>query len=128
VAAQCVSTVLSERDIDVRTNMISGRQLVVGALLAVVAVVAVNAVPMKAQRGLGALGTVYVTSQGLYYDTFVAAQELPPRGRFQLLENGQTDYGPGEPGYLGGRWMVPNGEGGFDYFLCPLLGPGRSAP
>lgn len=79
-------------------------------------------------RGNGALGTVYVTSQGLYYDTFVAVQTLPPKGRFQLLENGKTQYGPGDPGYLGGRWKVPKEEGGYDYFLCPLLPPGRETP
>jgi hypothetical protein len=81
-----------------------------------------------AQRGQGALGTIYVTSQGKYYDTFVTADELPPHGRFQLLVNGQTEFGPGDPGYLGGRWMVPDGSGGFSYLLCPLLGPGRTEP
>jgi hypothetical protein len=79
-------------------------------------------------RGNGALGTVFVTSQGLYYDTFVTAEELPPRGPFQLLVDGVTEYGPGDPGYVGGRWKVPDGEGGFRYFLCPLLPPGREAP
>jgi hypothetical protein len=82
----------------------------------------------RANRGNGALGVVYVTSQGLYYDTFVTAETLPPHGKFQLLVNGETEFGPGEPGYRGGRWMVPNTEGGFDYFLCPLLGPGRETP
>jgi hypothetical protein len=81
-----------------------------------------------AQRGQGALGTVFVTSQGLYYDTFVSVETLPPHGRFQLLENGQTEYGPGDPGYLGGRWKVPDGTGGYTYLLCPLLGPGRAEP
>ena len=76
-------------------------------------------------RGNGALGVVYVSSQGLYYDTFVAAEELPAHGPFQLLEDGVTEFGPGDRGYRGGRWMVPNGNGGFDYFLCPLLPPGR---
>jgi hypothetical protein len=37
-----------------------------------------------------ATGVVYVTSQGLYYDTFVTNDPLPMHGRFQLLENGQT--------------------------------------
>jgi len=79
-------------------------------------------------RGDGALGVVYVKSQGLYYDTFVAVERLPPRGRFQLLEDGMTEYGPGDPGYLGGRWKEPDGNGGDRYFLCPLLPPGREAP
>ena len=79
------------------------------------------------------LGVVYVTSQGLYYDTFVTAERLPMNGRFQLLANGQTEFGPGDPGYLGGRWWVDvNGNGmqdeGDDFLLCPLLPPGRSTP
>jgi hypothetical protein len=82
----------------------------------------------RANRGDGALGVVYVRSQGLYYDTFVAADELPPHGRFQLLEDGETEYGPGDKGYVGGRWKVSDGEGGYNYFLCPLLGPGRETP
>jgi hypothetical protein len=79
-------------------------------------------------RGHGDLGTVYVTSQGLYYDTFVSAERLPPHGPFQLLEDGVTEFGPGDHGYVGGRWMIPNGEGGYDYLLCPLLPPGRENP
>jgi hypothetical protein len=78
-------------------------------------------------------GVVYVTSQGLYYDTFVAAESLPMRGRFQKIENGETEFGPGQPGYLGGRWWEDlNGNGiqdaGDHFFLCPLLGPGRQNP
>lgn len=79
-------------------------------------------------------GVVYVTSQGLYYDTFAAQDPLPStNGPFQLLANGQTEFGPGDPGYLGGRWWVDtNGNGMQDasdhYFLCPLLGPGRPTP
>jgi hypothetical protein len=78
-------------------------------------------------------GVVYVTSQGLYYDTFVVKDPLPNEGRFQLLVNGTTEFGPGQPGYLGGRWWEDlNGNGVQDasdhYFLCPLLPPGRSTP
>ena len=99
------------------------------AVLAVAVVFwAIGTPEAEGQRGTGALGTVYVQSQGLYYDTFVAATELPPHGRFQLLMNGVTEYGPGDPGYVGGRWMVPDGEGGYRYFLCPLLPPGRENP
>jgi hypothetical protein len=81
----------------------------------------------------GALGVVYVSSQGLYYDTFVSASVLPMKGRFQKLENGVTAYGPGDPGYLGGRWWVDaNGDGmqneGDVFLLCPLLPPGRATP
>jgi hypothetical protein len=78
-------------------------------------------------------GVVYVTSQRLYYDTFVVKDPLPMEGRFQLLVNGQTEFGPGDPGYLGGRWwedLNANGiqDSGDHFFLCPLLPPGRSTP
>lgn len=81
----------------------------------------------------GALGVVYVQSQGLYYDTFVSAETLPMKGRFQQLENSVTAYGPGDPGYLGGRWWVDaNANGiqdeGDSFLLCPLLPPGRPNP
>ena len=77
---------------------------------------------------------VFVTSQGLYYDSIVVVDPLPFKGRFQQLvpdEHGlSTDYGPGEVGHLGGRWWVDvNDNQKMDkndhYFLCPLLGPGR---
>lgn len=80
---------------------------------------------------------VYVTSQGLAYDSFVVAT-LPPKGRFQKLEMAgptglQTEFGPGDPGYLGGRWWLDvNGnqemDGGDMYFMCPLLAPGYPPP
>jgi hypothetical protein len=81
----------------------------------------------------GDIGVVFVSSQGLYYDTFVSAETLPMEGPFQLLENGVTEFGPGEPGYLGGRWWIDtnmNGiqEEGDTFLLCPLLGPGRTTP
>jgi hypothetical protein len=75
---------------------------------------------------------VYVTSQGLFYDSIVNA-DLPPKGSFQLLEPGgpqgalMTEFGPGDPGYLGGRWMMDmSGDGQIDsYFSCSLLVTGR---
>ena len=110
---------------------------VAGATLcAVGACVILSAVPaVGAGRGSGPV--VYVTSQNLYYDTIVKT-DLPFKGRFQPLEMAgptglQTEFGPGDPGYLGGRWWVdanPNGMMDEDdaYFICPLLGPGREAP
>ena len=107
------------------------RKLLVLLVVMMVAVVAV--IPASANRGDGALGEVYVTSQALYYDTFVSAETLPPHGRFQKLEDGKTEFGPGDPGYLGGRWWIDNnGNNVMDqedtYVLCPLLGPGREMP
>ena len=97
------------------------------AILALIAVL-----PASANRGNGALGVVYVSSQGLYYDTFVTADPLPMHGRFQKLENGVTEFGPGDRGYVGGRWWIDDGNGIMDandtYLLCPLLGPGRTSP
>jgi hypothetical protein len=86
--------------------------------------------------GRGSIGqpVVYVTSQGLFYDS-IALADLPPIGNFQQLVPGMngalsTEFGPGQPGHLGGRWWIDlnlNGEMDADdkYFLCPLLGPGR---
>ena len=101
-------------------------------------VVLMVAVPLAtvglAQKGRARTGgVVFVTGQGLYYDTFVAADPLPMHGRFQKIENGTTELGPGDPGYLGGRWWEDlNGNGVQDeddhFFLCPLLGPGRITP
>jgi hypothetical protein len=92
-----------------------------------------NATVSPARFGARTPGVVFVTSQALYYDTFVVKDPLPMHGRFQLLANGQTEFGPGEPGYLGGRWWEDlNGNGIQDatdhYFLCPLLPPGRPTP
>ncbi len=103
------------------------------SLVLVLALLAVS-IPASAAGGrAGAIGEVYVTSQGLYYDTFVTADVLPMHGRFQALVNGTTEFGPGDPGYLGGRWWEDiNGNGmqdeGDAFLLCPLLGPGRTEP
>jgi hypothetical protein len=88
----------------------------------------------SAQKGRpNSNGVIFVTSQGLYFDTFVAKDPLPMHGPFQLLENGRTEFGPGDPGYRGGRWWEDlNGDGiqntGDHFFLCPLLPPGRPTP
>ena len=76
---------------------------------------------------------VFVTGQQLYYDSIVVADPLPSFGPFQLLIKGadglETQYGPGDPQYRGGRWKEDfDGDGTFHYFLCPLLGPGREEP
>jgi hypothetical protein len=102
-------------------------------VLVVVVLAMLSVVPALANRGDGALGVIYVRSQGLYYDTFVTNETLPMQGNFQKLENHVTDFGPGDPGYLGGRWWIDtNGNNVMDptdtYFHCPLLGPGRTTP
>jgi hypothetical protein len=112
------------------------RKLVV--LLVVLMMAAVAVFPASAGgRGDGPI--IYVTSQGLYYDSIVTADPLPPKGKFQKLEVGvgptglQTEFGPGDRDFRGGRWWVDvNGNGEMDagdhYFSCPLLGPGRETP
>lgn len=82
-------------------------------------------------RGTGPV--IYVTTLGLYFDSIVLT-DLPAKGNFQQLVPGanglETEFGPGQPGHLGGRWWLDvNGDGvmneGDKFFLCPLLGPGR---
>jgi hypothetical protein len=104
------------------------RILILSAL--VCAGIAAGVSTASAERGALMRPVVYVASQGLYYDSIVTADPLPAHGRFQLLEMGSngltTEYGPGDHGHVGGRWMEDfDGDGEFHYFLCPLLGVGR---
>jgi hypothetical protein len=88
-------------------------------------------------KGRGSGPVIYVTSQNLFFDSIVRTS-LPPKGPFQLLEMAgpsglQTEFGPGDVGYHGGRWWVDaNGDGaqnaGDAFFMCPLLPPGRETP
>ena len=96
-----------------------------------------SAFAKERETGRGTGPTVYVTSQGLIYDSIVVVETLPMKGNFQQLVPGtnglSTEYGPGQPGHLGGRWWIDvNGDELMDmndtYFLCPLLGPGREPP
>jgi hypothetical protein len=109
---------------------------IVCAAVLLASAMAVNSTVFAKERetGRGTGPVVFVTSQGLYYDSIVVVDSLPANGRFQQLipgENGlETEYGPGEVGHLGGRWWIDiNGDGimndGDRFFLCPLLGPGR---
>jgi hypothetical protein len=118
---------------------------ILGATILVLAGFALFAFPDAASAKRGGDGgrgdgpVIYVTGQALFYDSIITADPLPFQGRFQKLEMGehglQTEFGPGDPGYVGGRWwldlngngeMDPPGEGGDKYFSCPLLGPGRA--
>jgi len=112
------------------------RIVAAASIIAVSAMLATNVLAKERNTGRGTGPVVYVTSQGLFYDSIVVA-DLPAHGRFQLLEvvggNLHTEFGPGNVGYLGGRWwMDANGDGemnaGDAFFLCPLLGPGRTTP
>ncbi len=83
--------------------------------------------------GRGDGPVIYVTGQGLYFDSIVTADPLPPHGPFQdlMMVDGelQTAFGPGDPGYVGGRWRLLDENGDVvKYFSCPLLGPGRESP
>lgn len=113
------------------SRLVSLALMIVGVALASTQVLAKD---RTTGRGTGPV--VYVESQGLFYDSIVVA-DLPMKGRFQELKPGvgpsglATEFGPGEVGYLGGRWWIDaNGNGYQDeadaFFLCPLLGPGRS--
>jgi hypothetical protein len=107
-------------------------------LLAVLGAAFMSTTPALAKERTTGRGTgpvIYVTSQGLYYDSIVVADPLPMKGRFQQLIPGEhgleTEFGPGMQGHLGGRWWIDvNGDGVMDqgdrFFLCPLLGPGRT--
>ena len=108
----------------------------VTSIIVAAALLATSAFAEDRTTGRGTGPTVYVESQGLFYDSIVLA-DLPSHGRFQQLKPGEgpsglaTEFGPGDVGYLGGRWWIDaNGNGYMDegdaFFLCPLLGPGRS--
>jgi hypothetical protein len=71
---------------------------------------------------------VYVASQGLCFTSVVTPNSLPDEGPFQLLTPSSicgegtfmTELGPGDVGYVGGRWVTLDGT----RFTCPLIGPG----
>ncbi len=103
-------------------------------LLASILIVSGEVFAKSLSTGRGDGPIVYVTSQGLFYDSIVVADPLPQQGRFQQLiphENGlETEFGPGDQEHVGGRWWIDLNENNMmdasdKYFLCPLLGPGR---
>ena len=118
--------------------------VVVLSLVVAVPVFAGGGPPPTDEDGNRVRVAVYVTSQGLTFDSIVGPA-LPPHGPFQQLfppgtnpdwperTNLSTEFGPGNPGHVGGRWWVDgNGNGEMDegdaFFSCPLLGPGREEP
>ena len=108
-------------------------------LLATAAPALAGGPPPRTDDGDRVRVTVYVESQGLFFDSIVGPS-LPMQGRFQELKPGAgpgetlaTEFGPGDRGYLGGRWWVDaNGSGEMDegdaFFSCPLLGHGSATP
>ncbi len=111
------------------------------ALAGAISLLTTSALAKERTKGRGAPGlpVIYVTSQDLYFDTILLGN-LPYNGtdNFQQLEMDgptgvQTEFGPRDTGYFGGRWWVDGNENGYMdeedvYFLCPLLGPGRTEP
>lgn len=103
-------------------------------VLGILTVGSAGATTTEPEESLGRV-VVYVVSQGLCYDSFVTAQNLPDHGRFQTLEPDPdklcgegsliTEFGPGDRGYVGGRWEM---DGGAVRFSCPLIGPGTPPP
>ncbi len=103
---------------------------IVGLLVGVLAAPALG----RGERNPHDQPVVYVTSQGLAYDS-LALTPIPivDGAPYQKLEADgptglQTEFGPGDPGYAGGRWWLDlNGNSQMDEgetFMCPLLGPG----
>ena len=112
-----------------------------GIVALLITAVAFSAVTVANERttGRGTGPVVWVMGQDLFYDSIVIVEVLPQHGNFQQLLPGvgpsglATEFGPGDVGYLGGRWWVDGNENGIMdeedvYFLCPLLCPGRSEP
>jgi hypothetical protein len=111
-------------------------------ILVAVVFTAATLIPVLAiqAKGRGDGPTIYVISQDLFYDSIITAEKVPPKGPFQQLmltsvegANLETEFGPGDKGHVGGRWWVDVNENGEmdeedNYFVCPLLGPGRAAP
>jgi hypothetical protein len=112
------------------------------ALAGVITLMTSSVYAKERTKGRGAPGipVIYVASQDLFYDTLLLGA-LPYNGtdNFQeLVTDGAmapyTEFGPNDTGYFGGRWWVDaeplNGymDENDVYFLCPLLGPGRTEP
>ena len=114
------------------------RSLLVLAIVGML--VGVLAAPVSARGNGNPHGqpTIYVTSQDLVYDSIVLTEIPDVEGApYQTLEFGgptglRTEFGPGDVGYVGGRWWVDDGEveGVMEetdtFFICPLLGPGHA--
>lgn len=117
------------------------KSIIAIALASTIAMTASSVYANNHSKGIGVPGkaVVYVTSQDRYFGTLLL-KELPYNGtqNYQRLEfdgptGVQTEFGPTDTGYYGGRWWVDSNINGMMddddmYFLCPLLGPGSSTP
>jgi hypothetical protein len=112
-----------------------GTLVVMLVVLSLMVAVPVAFAKRGGEGGRGDGPIIYVRGQELYFDSIVTADPLPMKGHFQKLEVGpnglETDYGPRDPQYKGGRWWFDvNGnakqDAGDHFFNCPLLGPGRA--
>ena len=113
--------------------------LVVALALTVAAPAFAGGGPPRDGDGNRVRAVVYVESQKLYYDSIIGPA-LPWKGPFQKLDptggphgGPATEFGKGDPEYVGGRWWVDANPNGYQdehdvYFSCPLLGPGRETP
>lgn len=139
---------LSLRNMTEKENVVKRKSALYEGLLSAVAglvlVTAIHAAEAGSENRrihsprISAGPIIYVTAQGLFYDSIVTADPLPAEGVFQELKPGgptglQTEFGPGDVGYAGGRWwMDVNNNDIMDdednYFSCPLLSPGRETP
>jgi hypothetical protein len=82
--------------------------------------------PPEEQRPI----VIFVVSQGLFFDACVHPTPLPMLGDFQLILNGRTELGPGQVGFLNGRWWEDLNHNGIKdtsdrFFFCPIVGLGR---
>lgn len=78
-------------------------------------------------------GVIFVISQGLFFDTRLVTDRVTMHGEFQLLIAGRTAFGPGQPGFLNGRFFEDLNRNGIQdladhFFVCSLITPGRLTP
>ena len=109
--------------------------LVAAAAVAALGVFTLGSASAKTQPKPLPRVVVYVESQNLCFDSVVTAQDIPDRGRFQTLapdpmercgeDSLITEFGPGDHGYVGGRWELTMPNGDVVHFVCPFLGPGE---
>ncbi|MCH8285289.1 hypothetical protein IIB79_02015 [candidate division KSB1 bacterium] len=66
-------------------------------------------------------GILYVGSSTVVTAVALAPDPEARCGAGSLI----TEFGPGDHGYVGGRWELTMPNGDVVHFVCPLLGPGE---